>query len=348
MLRRLLPFVGLLAACTPAPPAARGVTAVAIPATDAPPASSARAEESADCKLTTAEWGEQGEGPLRFSPDEPPFAFFDTGRVELTIGSTVPGIPTRVDERGVVLEGVTVPADVGLYVRRPLLFEELATPYGNTVLHWSGRTRDTSLVLTHHLKTHAGGFVALNRAVTCKDITLDRTEFDAVDDAILDVGEAGFLVVTSVAVATKSDGDPVVTLGVDEASEIVVVVEREGAHVRVVWRRAEEVIHGWVAADAVADEPAEELFADEFGAGGLGLSGIGGVSFWTCPRKLDLFAKRGERVWQVGSIAANTEVVMGVVNDGYRDVSLFVTRRIRAADDVTFLVRNDRLTDCSF
>lgn len=336
----------LAVACSPAVAPAPDVTAVSIAATDPPAVSSKEPEVSAQCKLTTEEWGRQGEGHLRFDHDEPPFVSFSAGRVHMTLGSPVRGIPTRVEQRGVVLEGMAVPADVGLYAGRPLLFGELAMPYGGVVLHWTGRTQDAALVLVHHLVQSDRSHSALKRAVACGDIRLDPTEFDPVD-SLGETGEPGFLGEPTIAVSSTAEGAPVATLAVNQSTDQVSVLEKYGERARVVWPRKDEVIIGWIDANEIHQEREPDALEEYFGVGGLGLRGVGGASYWTCSENLDLYAKQGDRLWKVGAIAARTKVAMGVVNDGYRDVSLYVTHSFEAAEGVELLVREEVLAACS-
>ncbi len=341
-------WVALLVACTSAAPPAKAppvsVTIGALGST----AAMGTPQASATCKLETQSWGAQASAKLRFGIDHDPFLVVHQGQVRLTLGLVTGLIPTRAESRGVVITGVMRAADTGVFATKPLFFAEIVVPRGSTPLRWTGRNEDDRMIVAYGYDADDGSR-SLRRAVSCNELSLERGNFDPV--ASLGGGSSatpGFLVASRLAVAASSTGPVIAVLEVDEEHEPVHVIERSGDRLRVVWEREHDVVRGWVdkrlvAATGKTPESPDSLFA----VGGMGLRGVAGLSYWTCPHKLELHAKQGDKVSRVGHIEAHVKVSMGAVNDGYRSVSIQYTHRaFEPSEDVVFLVRESALGDC--
>ncbi len=341
-------WIALLVACTAAaaPPAKAPPVSVTIGALG-PTSAMGTPQASATCTLETQSWGAQASAKLRFGVNHDPFLIVHQGQVRLTLGLVTGLIPTRAESRGVVITGTMRAADTGVFATKPLFFGEIVVPRGSTPLRWTGRNEDDRMVVAYRYDADDGS-PSLRRAVSCSDLSLEPGNFDPL--ALLGGGSSatpGFLLSSRMSVAASATGPVIAILEVDEEDEPVDVIEHSGDRVRVVWEREHDVVRGWVDKRLVAASKTSESLGELFDVGGMGLSGIGGVSYWTCPRKLDLHAKQGDTVRRVGHIKAHVKVSMGVVNDGYRDVRIEYTHRaFEPGKDVVFLVPESALGAC--
>ncbi len=340
-----------------------GCTSAAAPVSVSTPVADSHDEDANDttvapqgsCTFTASRLipGVNGDAtPLRIEGDDEPFALLYDGKAELKVsaGRDPNALPLRIEHHGVTLHGVVRAHHIGLRLRRAVTFERIAIPQPATVLGWGGFSENGKPVLVHTLREGVEPD-KLRAEVSCDDISLDRTSFDARAAAKGPDGRWGRLLfdqVVPLAAELRGPARAYLT-GEDVWDTIVREVTFDGGYSRIVWERPRDVVLGWVPGSALSFPesapttlPEEEL---EF-PGPPTETGSG-----KCARDVELFAVvAGKKPRLVGTVAAGTSFDIGGESiDKFTDVHALVAfeQSYVLTSEATLMARTEDVAGCA-
>jgi hypothetical protein len=196
--------------------------------------------------------------------------------------------------------------------------------------------------------------------LTCADIGIARAEFDP--HATLPKPLAGAFVMPDrfVPLAMTPGGAPVAKIA--GASAEIEVLERRGAHARVVVELGDRMVVGWIAAADVRAKlkasSQEELKIQMLGALGSGLGAsaelrggatradqVGGCKPRWCASEVRLVAEVGGSRWVIGSLASEASFCALGTDDAFTRVQ--PPASLRLSPDAKLLVPTSDLAPCS-
>lgn len=276
---RMLLLGGWAAGCAHgAPPGGDPVVPIADSTSPAPEPATRRAVPTGTCTLRAEAWSPRSEddgAPLIVAGRG--YFHVHAASLELKLSSTISAdaIPAQIANQGVRLRGTFSSQHLALYLRKPVVFEEVVVPTADARLSWSG-IGDRGIVVTHDL---VGGIEAdrLRATVPCRDLSLTREPFDMPSDLYpRDRGRSARLRSDRrIPLSTSAGGAPVMWLDLSRWDaegwgEIVRELAFDGTHSRIAWQRERELVIGWIPGDALLGE--EDPY-DGDGGGGFGLVG---------------------------------------------------------------------------
>jgi hypothetical protein len=262
-----------------APPGGDPVIAIADSSSSAAKKAAGRTAAHGGCTLRAESWAPPGEddGAPLFVGGQSYFQV-SSGSLELKISSGVSAdaIPAQVASHGVKLRGALRSQHLGLYLRRPVVFEEAVIPTAQARLSWSG-VSDRGIVVTHDL---LGGIEAdrLRTTVPCRDLALTPERFELPADVYdPDRGrKARLRDDRRIPLSTSPGAAPVMWIDVSRWevegwTEMVRELSFDGSHSRIVWKRDRELVFGWVPGDALygADDGGEDHAGRGYGLIGM-------------------------------------------------------------------------------
>ncbi len=188
----------------------------------------------------------------------------------------------------------------------------------------------------------------LRASASCGDIALGNPSFE--EAAVLEalgvpsttLGERTLTSAQPVAIAAGAAGAAVLELELEEEETSVELLEVRGGRSRILWERSDMTVAGWVDSSLLG--PAAGA---AFGAGGLGLMGIGAghSSGVTCPSSMPLFAEVEGARRRVGSIDAQTEFDPGERTGEWATVGLR-TDHLSLEENARWVIRVRDLERC--
>jgi hypothetical protein len=208
---------------------------------------------------------------------------------------------------GLKLRAIAIEGSLDLYAASPITFESLlvSQPYAELgVVSGASGGIETSLALPKQISMPKRK--ALTARVPCANLRLQQTKFDALA-AVGTAIDVAYLLPDATALSTIAGGAAVAMLHPRGASPEVQVLARRGRHTQIAWEVGEVVAVGWVDRSRLRPTP---LGDDEFGAGGLSLSGVGEGSRRTlrCDGDVPLRAQVGSRTEIIGVVLPQTPI----------------------------------------
>lgn len=333
------------------------------------------------CALSTKIWRQST--PLRLGPKGPSFAQVERGQARLVLpaGDPAQGAYLETDQEGVTLRGIVLPDTFVLHPTHPLTVARMVVVLdGGARLRWSGgggnrvvtRFEPFPMPLGFDFSTHdkpAGqveyGLVGVQEATVelgCEEVALDRGSYDLRQPPGLpSTTKNGWLLRDrDIPVSALPDGAPSAVLRLHPRrdngplDDQVEILESRGKSTRILYRRSDALVIGWVATDALklGKHPRMLREAAEFGMIGL-LNGAPEEPApppppkVTCPADLALVAEHEGVRATVGAIHAGTPLLPGSADGAFTHVDLASPGGIKLEKGTALLVRSSDLAACS-
>lgn len=353
-----------LAACASAPPTSDPIdvtptagTAAAAPPSAVPRAATVPAPQHPGARNALAERIEVGQ-PSEFAcayaaADAPiraelaareggrPFVeLAGRGAIVVRVGLDAATLAADVEVDGVFLRGFTTSAEVPLYAQRPIVFGGIVTPFAATPIRIVRAKSGEMNVAVGPFDDVQGN---LERASACADVGLTQASYEsAPDDASKRFGR---LRAATVPIAATPDGAAEVRI-VPGAREVQ-ILGTQADRVRIRWFGDHVIASGWIAKTDV-DLDVEPT--DLFGAGGLGLSGVGAGGLprvHVCPSDVSLSAEVEGAIRVVGYVRRETPLLMQSERRGALVSISLPESAIQVAEGALLLVDEARLASCA-
>jgi hypothetical protein len=311
--------------------------------------------KAGSCVLATDSWAPANpdEGTmLRLAVDELPFIVVRQGSAELKLDGGIDpnALSVLVTRHGVTISGLIRVNDVGLRLKRAVVFEGVAVPQPSTVLAWGGFSAAGKPVLVHSLREGTEPD-KLRAEVDCGDITLDGASYDPEGPIKRGEGRWGRLMLDAhVPLMTEPRGAAAAFLQGDDVYDTIVrEVAFDGGYSRIVWLRQREVVFGWIPGSALAfpesppsPMPENPPYPTEPPAA------TGTVK---CGKLIDLFATaNGKPPRKVGTIAAgSTFDVGGSSYERFSDIAALAAfeQAFYIWGDGLLMVKTDDIAGCT-
>jgi hypothetical protein len=211
------------------------------------------------------------------------------------------------DGTGLKLRAIAIEGSLDLYASLPVTFEDLLVSQSYAelgVVAGASGGIETSLALPKQITVPRRK--ALTAQIACASLRLQEMKFDA----IASVGKAidvAYLLPSATAISTTAGGKAMAMLHPRHVSPEVQVLAREGRYTKIAWEVEHVIAIGWVDKSRLSRTPPGD---DEFGAGGLGLSGIGEGSrrMLRCDGDVPLRAQVGNRTEIIGVVLPRTPI----------------------------------------
>lgn len=255
------------------------------------------------------------------------------------------GLTAEADVGGAFIRGVARAESIPLHPIRVSVFEGFVVPLSRADLHVV-RAGDEGVELSLALPPQVTMATksTVSATLPCDIVALTAEEFDPMQNLLgMPIDTAVWTGATS-PLATSVGGAPVAMVNPHDVDRRVSVLAREKNRVKIAWEVGDVVVFGWVDTQKLRAPKREE---DVFGAGGLGLSGIGeGVPrTLVCEVELPLRAEVDGASEIVGVVAPGTRIeIVGERADAL-EVELPTTGLIREPG-ATLIVDNDLARRC--
>lgn len=322
---------------------------------DAPPGFAAATDVR--CVLDDITW--TSSTALRTSVAVPPFAhtvpLYRSGpmaTLQLIGGGAARARLELADER-LTVEGVVRPEDFQLFAARAMVFAGVFVPYPDTPLRWVGGEGATVEVESPpELKPRA----PLRVDASCRQLAARPGKYDATKEAGLadKPSDRHLAHGVDIQLSPAPGAAPTAALRV-ESPTYVQVHAREGRKRKISLEHDAGISFGWVDAKHLRPIPSGDLLGESFGAGGLGLRGVGQSATpqrWRCDADVPLVADVGGTLRTVATVRPGTllEPPVGTDPDFERvdwvPVALPDVSWLAPADDARWLVAGALLARC--
>jgi len=224
---------------------------------------------------------------------------------------------------GIRLRAIAVGDSLSLYPSRAAMFEGFVVPVYHAELTLvagvDGGGVEVSLALPKQI------VVAKRRAVSetlpCAGVRLQAVDFDPMSVVGTRVATA-YLSRQPTPLTRTSDGKAIATLHAKSADPEVTILDRKENRTMIAWPVGAVIAVGWVDKKLLRPTPPDG--DDDFGAGGLGLTGIGegGRRSFRCTGDVQLRAEVGKKTEVIGMILPGTPIVIEKERDGAFEVDL--------------------------
>ncbi|MBL8742759.1 MAG: hypothetical protein JNK04_16740 [Myxococcales bacterium] len=243
------------------------------------------------------------------SREGPAFGVMRPRAVVARIGIGERDVVIDAEGPGLRLRAIAVASAFHVYAAAPVRFEEILVPHGRAelgVIAGEPGAIETSLPLpTQVVMT---GRKTVSASIPCGSVRLKEESLDAMA-SLGDGIDVAYLAPGSTGLSPSATGRPTATLRPHLSSIEVRVLAREGRRTQIAWEVGDVVAVGWVESTRLRKTPPD---GDEFGAGGLGLSGVGGGGrrILMCDGDVPLRAQVGTRTEIIGVLFPQTPIAI--------------------------------------